>query len=54
MATYCTVCPKWEIKQPERCSNTLFDGEQKRYFCTKRCKERYEKAPEKFDNKKQA
>jgi hypothetical protein len=46
--TYCTVCPAWEIKRPERCSNTLKKGMKVLYFCTARCKERYQKAPEKF------
>jgi hypothetical protein len=46
--TFCTVCPKWEIKRPERCSNTLLHKKVKHYFCTKKCKERFEKAPEKF------
>lgn len=46
--TYCTVCPKWEIKRPERCSNTLTRKGKKHYFCTKKCKERFEKSPEKF------
>ena len=45
---FCKVCPKWEIKIPERCSNTLGSGKSKLHFCTKRCKERYVKAPEKF------
>lgn len=45
---FCTVCPKWEIKKPELCSNTLFVKSKKRYFCTKKCKERFEKFPEKF------
>jgi len=45
---FCPVCPKWEIKIPERCSNTLKKGVQMLYFCTKRCKERYIKSPEKF------
>lgn len=45
---FCAVCPKWEIKIPERCSNTLTKKGQKHYFCTKKCKERFEKAPEKF------
>ncbi|MBK9321507.1 MAG: YHS domain-containing protein [Bdellovibrionaceae bacterium] len=45
---FCTVCPKWEIKHPERCSNTLVHKTKKHYFCTKKCKERFEKAPEKF------
>jgi len=45
---YCTVCPQWEIKKPERCSNTLTHKGAKHYFCTSRCKERFTKAPEKF------
>lgn len=45
---FCTVCPKWEIKHPERCSNTLVHKARTHYFCTKKCKERFEKAPEKF------
>jgi YHS domain-containing protein len=45
---YCRVCPGWEIKIPERCSNTLVKGGKKHYFCTTRCKERFTKAPEKF------
>lgn len=50
--TYCTVCPKWEIKLPERCSNTIKKAAKTFYFCTARCKERYLKAPEKFNEKK--
>ena len=50
--TYCTVCPKWEIKLPERCSNTIKKAAKTLYFCTARCKERYLKAPEKFNEKK--
>ena len=46
--TYCKVCPKWEIKHPDRCSNTANFKGMKLYFCTRRCKERFEKAPEKF------
>jgi YHS domain-containing protein len=46
--TFCTVCPKWEIKNPARCSNTLLYKRKKHCFCTKKCKERFEKAPEKF------
>ncbi|GIL16252.1 MAG: hypothetical protein BroJett040_00030 [Oligoflexia bacterium] len=46
--TYCMVCPKWEIKNPDRCSNTIKKGAKTLYFCTKRCKERFEKAPDKF------
>ncbi len=45
---FCTVCPKWEIKIPERCSNTLKKASKTFYFCTKKCKERFEKAPDKF------
>lgn len=45
---FCPYCPKWEIKRPEQCSNTLVFKRKKLYFCTKRCKERFEKAPEKF------
>ena len=44
---YCTVCPKWEIKRPEQCSNTLSKGTRKYYFCTKKCKERFLKKEEK-------
>ncbi|MGZ3809093.1 MAG: YHS domain-containing protein [Bacteriovorax sp.] len=33
---------------PDRCSNTLIVKGKKLYFCTKRCKERFEKSPEKF------
>jgi len=46
--TFCSVCPKWEIKIPERCSNTMSHKGKKHYFCTKRCKERFQKTPEKF------
>lgn len=46
--TFCTVCPTWEIKNPDRCSNTLKKASKTLYFCTKRCKERYSKSPEKF------
>ena len=46
--TYCTVCPTWEIKHPERCSNTLKKASKTLYFCTKNCKEKFSKAPEKF------
>jgi hypothetical protein len=46
--TYCVVCPDWEIKNPDRCSNTLKAKSETLYFCTARCKERYVKAPEKF------
>ncbi len=40
--TFCKMCPTWEIKQPERCSNTL-QKVKKLYFCTKRCKDRFNK-----------
>ena len=46
--TFCVVCPTWEIKNPDRCSNTIKKASKTLYFCTKRCKERYQKAPEKF------
>ena len=45
---YCRVCPDWEIKRPERCSNTLKRKGATLYFCTRRCKERFEKAPASF------
>lgn len=45
---YCKICPKWEIKRPAQCSNTLVFKRKKIYFCTKKCKERFEKAPENF------
>ena len=45
---YCPCCPQWEIKSPERCSNTLAYQGRTLYFCTKRCKDRFEKNPEKF------
>lgn len=44
---FCTMCPKWEIKRPEVCSNTLTSKGNKHYFCTKRCKERFVKQAEK-------
>ena len=40
---YCKMCPDWEIKNPARCSNTLQQGGKTLYFCTKRCKERFQK-----------
>lgn len=46
--TFCKVCPKWEIKRPDVCSNTKTVKGKKLYFCTKRCKERFEKDPSKF------
>lgn len=46
--TYCRVCPTWEIKNPDRCSNTVKLSTKTLYFCTKKCKERFAKAPEKF------
>jgi YHS domain-containing protein len=45
---YCPCCPTWEIKHPERCSNTMKHAGKTLYFCTRRCKERFAKAPEKF------
>ena len=42
---YCRVCPDWEIKHPDRCSNTLTQRGATLYFCTRRCKERFLKAP---------
>jgi hypothetical protein len=45
---YCRVCPDWEIKRPDRCSNTAIHRHETIYFCTRRCKERFLKAPEKF------
>ncbi|MBL7670651.1 MAG: YHS domain-containing protein [Bdellovibrionaceae bacterium] len=45
---YCGICRDWEIKRPEKCSNTLTHKGTKHYFCTSRCKERFEKTPEKF------
>ncbi len=46
--TYCKICSTWEIKNPERCSNTIKKSSATLYFCTKKCKERYTKSPEKF------
>ena len=46
--TFCVVCPTWEIKKPEVCSNTIKSDSKILYFCTKKCKERYIKSPEKF------
>lgn len=46
--TYCVVCPTWEIKNPDRCSNTIQKASKVLHFCTKKCKERYVKSPEKF------
>lgn len=46
--TYCAVCPAWEIKHPDRCGNTLKRAGGTLYFCTKRCKERFEKDPATF------
>lgn len=40
---FCVMCPTWEIKRPERCSNTLKAGAKTLYFCTKRCLERFQK-----------
>lgn len=38
---FCTICPQWEIKRPEVCSNTLVSKGKKHFFCTRRCKERF-------------
>ncbi len=46
--TFCACCPKWEIKRPAQCSNTKTYKATKYYFCTRKCKERFEKTPEKF------
>lgn len=46
--TYCAVCPDWEIKNPDRCSNTIKKSAKTLYFCTLKCKDRYAKSPEKF------
>jgi YHS domain-containing protein len=46
--TFCQVCPDWEIKNPERCSNSLKKAGKTMYFCTSRCKEKFQKTPEKF------
>lgn len=45
---HCTCCPDWEIKRPERCSNTLQYGGRILYFCTRRCKEKFERNPGKY------
>jgi YHS domain-containing protein len=45
---YCSICSDWEIKHPEKCSNTLVHKGAKRYFCTAKCKAQFEKVPEKF------
>ncbi|MBL8684060.1 MAG: hypothetical protein JNK05_33110 [Myxococcales bacterium] len=42
-AVFCEMCPTWQIKQPERCSNTLEREGRTLYFCTRRCRERYER-----------
>lgn len=41
---FCVMCPDWEIKIPERCSNTLKRGAKTLYFCTRRCKDRFLRA----------
>lgn len=41
---FCKICTDWEIKKPERCSNTVKKTSGTLYFCTKRCKEKYVKA----------
>ncbi len=45
---HCGICRDWEIKNPERCSNTLIHKRKRLYFCTRKCKERFMKSPEKF------
>ncbi len=42
---YCPRCPDWEIKRPERCSNTLDRGGRTLDFCGRRCKETFERNP---------
>ena len=44
---FCTMCPKWEIKRPEVCSNTLTSKGKKHFFFTRRCKDRFVKNSEK-------
>jgi len=39
---FCGICSDWEIKRPEKCSNTIIRSGRKYYFCTKKCKERFE------------
>lgn len=41
MPTYCAMCPDWEIKNPDRCSNTVVDKGRTVYFCTARCKNKF-------------
>ncbi len=41
----CACCPDWPIKYPERCSNTLQRAGKMYYFCTKRCKDKFQKNP---------
>jgi hypothetical protein len=43
--TCCPYCPGWEIKRRERCSNTLVHGRRSLYFCSRPCKERFERNP---------
>jgi hypothetical protein len=43
---FCTMCPKWEIKRPDLCSNTLTSRGKKHYFCTRRCKDCFVKNQE--------
>lgn len=45
---HCPCCPGWEIKRPDRCSNTLIHGETTLYFCSRRCKEKFERDPAKY------
>lgn len=46
--TFCGICSDWEIKQPEKCSNTLVLKGKKHFFCTAKCKVRFTKTPDKF------
>lgn len=45
---YCGICSDWEIKRPEKCSNTTIHKGTKVYFCTSKCKERFLKTPDNF------
>jgi YHS domain-containing protein len=41
----CACCPDWPIKYPERCSNTVKHAGTTYYFCTKRCKDKFQRHP---------
>lgn len=45
---FCPCCPTWEIKFPERCSNTLERAGRTLFFCTRRCKDKFARSPEKY------